>query len=63
MTHCPECHRPAAGAAFYTTANYLRCSLGHVFPAQPEPVAEDRGFYDTLGDSVPDETEDKRVAW
>jgi hypothetical protein len=39
MTHCPECHRPAAGAAFYTTANYLRCSLGHVFPAQTEDEA------------------------
>jgi hypothetical protein len=29
----------------------------------PAPVAEDRDFYDALLDSVPAETEDRRVAW
>jgi hypothetical protein len=33
---CPSCGRPAAGRAFGSTDAYLRCSLGHVFPAIAE---------------------------
>lgn len=32
-TTCPSCGRPAVGLAFYTTSDYLRDSVGHVFPA------------------------------
>jgi len=28
---CPTCGRPAAALAFPTTADYVRCALGHVF--------------------------------